>query len=74
MFTRQGLPPAESNQVAVGCELAQEKGLFLSNGSFTLPETDSVTDWVSILVLHRNREKGSESESVQCEHVLHSTM
>ena len=47
MFTRQGLPPAESNQVAVGCELAQEKGLFLSNGSFTLPETNSGTDWVS---------------------------
>ena len=27
-----------------------------------------------IPVLYRNREQGSESESVQCEHVLHSTM
>ena len=27
-----------------------------------------------ILVLNRNREQGSESESVQCEHVMHSTM
>ena len=29
---------------------------------------------ILIPVLYRNREKGSECESVQCEHVLHSTM
>ena len=39
------------------------------NGSFTLPETDSDSD--RIPVLYRNRGVGW---SVQCEHVLTSTM